>query len=185
VLSINVAWHGYRTWLPLYLLEQRGYTEAAMSRLTTLYYLMADIGAWTIGGLTLLLCRRGWHVAPARMLTMTIATSAALTTVTLPWLSAGWPLAIGLLLVAWGLMGTFPLYFAFSQDLSAQHQGKVSGLLGASAHLALAAIYPLEGGVIAWSGSYEPVLAVIGLTPGVACLILWLYWPRTPVSTPS
>ncbi|MDW8243346.1 MAG: MFS transporter, partial [Thermogemmata sp.] len=52
VVSINVTWHGYRAWLPLYLQEQRGYSEAAMSRVTTLYYLAADIGAWTIGGLT-------------------------------------------------------------------------------------------------------------------------------------
>lgn len=57
VVGINVAWHGYRAWLPLYLQEQRGYSEAAMGRLTTLYYLTADIGAWTMGGLTLLLCR--------------------------------------------------------------------------------------------------------------------------------
>jgi ACS family hexuronate transporter-like MFS transporter len=76
-------------------------------------------------------------------------------------------------------MGAFPTYFALSQDLSLQHQGKVSGFLGASAHVSLALIYPLEGWIITWTDSYESVLAVIGLAPALAWLTVWWYWPRT------
>lgn len=110
---------------------------------------------------------------------LTLSSLAALATLALPLLPDGWPLHLGLLTVAFGAMGSFPTYFAFSQDLSLQHQGKVSGFLGASAHVALAMVYPLEGWAIAWSGSYEPVLMLIGLAPAMACLLVWLYWPAT------
>ena len=36
VLGINVAWHSYRVWLPLYLQEKRGFSEAEMNRFTAL-----------------------------------------------------------------------------------------------------------------------------------------------------
>ena len=35
VVAINLTWHGFRTWLPLYLQKQRGFSEAEMSRFTT------------------------------------------------------------------------------------------------------------------------------------------------------
>jgi ACS family hexuronate transporter-like MFS transporter len=178
VIGINVAWHGYRAWLPLYLQEQRGYSEVGMSQLTTAYYLVADIGAWTMGGLTLWLCRRRWKVSQARITALGLASAATLATLLIPWLPEGIPLLLGLLLVAFGAMGAFPTYFALTQDLSLQHQGKVSGFLGASAHIALALIYPVEGWIIAGSGSYETVLAAIGLSPALAWLMVWWYWPR-------
>ncbi|MBA2224657.1 MAG: MFS transporter [Thermogemmata sp.] len=178
VVAINVAWHGYRAWLPLYLQEQRNYSEVGMSQLTTAYYLVADIGAWTLGGLTLVLCRWGMPVSQARIVALGLASIATLATLLIPWLPEGTPLLVGLLLVAFGAMGAFPTYFALSQDLSLQHQGKVSGFLGASAHVSLALIYPLEGWIIAWTDSYESVLAVIGLAPALAWLIVWWYWPR-------
>jgi ACS family hexuronate transporter-like MFS transporter len=150
-----------------------------MSQLTTAYYLVADIGAWTLGGLTLLLCRWGMPVSQARIVALGLASIATLATLLIPWLPEGTPLLVGLLLVAFGAMGAFPTYFALSQDLSLQHQGKVSGFLGASAHVSLALIYPLEGWIITWTDSYESVLAVIGLAPALAWLTVWWYWPRT------
>jgi ACS family hexuronate transporter-like MFS transporter len=79
VVAINVTWHGYRTWLPLYLVEKRGYSEAAMSRFTTLYYLVADIGSWTVGFFTLwLVRRRGMGVHASRVLAYTAHISLAL-----------------------------------------------------------------------------------------------------------
>ena len=56
-ITVNLTWHGYRAWLPLYLRDQRGYSLVAMSEFTTVYYLVADIGTWTAGLVTLLLCK--------------------------------------------------------------------------------------------------------------------------------
>ncbi len=178
-VSINITWHGYRTWLPLYLQEQRGFNEAEMSRFTTVYYLVADVGSWTVGGVTLILCRRGMGVHRSRVLAYGVCASLALTALAVPFLPDGWPLYTALLMIAFGAMGLFPTYFALSQELSAVHQGKVSGTLGMCAHGSLALIYPLEGLLNDVTKSYEIVLGAIGVAPMLAFLLLVGKW-RTP-----
>lgn len=188
VVAINVTWHGYRTWLPLYLQKQRGFTEAEMARFTTAYYLIADVGSWTVGLLTLWMCSRGRGVHSARILAFCGCAGLTLCSVAVPFLPNGtlasvslfgWkfsitPLEIGLLAVAFGALGLFPTYFAFSQELSSKHQGKVTGTLGASAHIALALIYPIEGFINKRTGTYEYVLGGIGVFPLLAlALMLW------------
>ncbi|MFO0825530.1 MAG: MFS transporter [Gemmataceae bacterium] len=181
-VSINITWHGYRTWLPLYLQEQRGFSEAEMSRFTTAYYLIADIGSWTVGGVTLILCRRGMMVHRSRLLAYGVCASLCVTTVAVPFLPNGLALQAALLAVAFGAMGLFPTYFALSQDLSSAHQGKVSGTLGMCAHGTLALAYPLEGWINDLAKSYEFVLGGIGLAPMVAFLLVAWKWPA-PAAT--
>jgi ACS family hexuronate transporter-like MFS transporter len=95
------------------------------------------------------------------------------------------PLTLGLLAVAFGALGLFPTYFALSQELSGRHQGKVSGLLGASAHFSLALIYPIEGRLIDATGSYELILGWIGVAPALALgLMLWLWRPGRGTDAP-
>ncbi|MBY0514831.1 MAG: MFS transporter [Gemmataceae bacterium] len=181
VVTINVTWHGYRTWLPLYLQKQRGFTEAEMSGFTTAYYLVADVGSWTVGLGTLLLCRRGLGVHAARTLAFAGCTGLTLAAVAVPFLPSGWQLEAGLLAVAFGALGMFPTYFALTQELSAKHQGKVTGTLGAGAHGSLFLIYPIEGWVIDRTGeNYELILAAVGAAPLVGlALMLWLWPPRS------
>ena len=177
VIAINITWHGYRAWLPLYLQEQRGFNEAEMSRFTTLYYLAADIGVWTAGGCTLLLCRGGIGVHRSRIISYGCCAMLTMTTVAVPFLPQGAPLAIALLVIAFGALGLFPTYFALSQELAIRHQGKVSGTLGAAAHFSLTLIYPLEGLINDATRSYELVLGGIGLMPMIAFLFLLWKWP--------
>jgi ACS family hexuronate transporter-like MFS transporter len=177
VIAINITWHGYRTWLPLYLQRQRGYTLAEMSWFTTVYYLVADVGSWTVGFFTLWLSRsRGLGVHASR--TIAFAGCAGLTLVSLavPFLPSGWPLQAGLLAVAFGALGLFPTYFALSQEVSSEHQGKVTGTLGFAAHGALALVYPIEGRIVKLSGTYEWVLGGIGVAPLVGLLLLLWFW---------
>jgi ACS family hexuronate transporter-like MFS transporter len=192
VVAINVTWHGYRTWLPLYLQEQRGFTEAGMSRFTTLYYLTADVGSWTVGLGTLLLCRLGMTIHGGRLLAFAGCAALALLTIAVPSLPdtiwVDWtvdgapmpvtPLRLGLLAVAFAGLGLFPTYFALSQEVSARHQGKVTGFLGAGAHLSLALVYKIEGWICVQTNSYEPVLAVIGVAPILALGLMLRIWPR-------
>lgn len=187
VIAINVTWHGYRTWLPLYLRSQRGYTFEQMSDFTTFYYVVADVGSWTVGLATLALCRLGAGLHSTRLLMFAGCALLTLCTAGVPFLPDGWKLQAGLLAVAFGALGLFPTYFALTQELSAKHQGKVTGTLGACAHLSLSATYPVEGWVCRETRSYEWVLGAVGVFPLLALvLIVWL-WPKNaqPPASPE
>ncbi|MCS6864951.1 MAG: MFS transporter [Gemmataceae bacterium] len=185
VIAINITWHGYRTWLPLFLRQQRGYSLEAMSAFTTFYYLLADIGSWTIGLLTLGMCRRGVELHTSRLIAFFTCAVLTLGTVSVPFLPNNWILQAGLLAVAFGALGLFPTYFALSQELSGKHQGKVTGTLGACAHISLAIIYPLEGWVCQATQSYAGVLGGVGVFPLLALgVLLWL-WPRSHTASPQ
>jgi ACS family hexuronate transporter-like MFS transporter len=189
-ITVNITWHGYRAWLALYLQNERGYTRESMSNFMTVYYLVADIGTWTAGLATLILSRLGMRLHLTRVLMFTGCAALASCTVAVPFLSDGWPLYAGILVVAFGSLGLFPTYFALSQDLSSKHQGKVTGTLGASAHLSLAAMYRIEGWISDVTGTYEWVLGSVGLFPLLALgMIFWLWPPwgesQPPAPTPE
>jgi ACS family hexuronate transporter-like MFS transporter len=185
VISVNIIWHGYRTWLPLYLRDQRGFTEREMNNFSTIYYLVADVGAWTIGLTTLLLCRLGWRVHQARLWMFGGCAVVGLTTLAIPFLPNGLMLEAGLLVVGFAALGLFPTYFAFSQEITSKHQGKLTGTLGICAHFSLSAIYPVEGWICDATHSKEWVLGGIGLAPIAAFLVLLVLWPTDRVEQPQ
>lgn len=184
VIALNLTWHGYRTWLPLYLQKQRGYSREEMSVFTTVYYLIADVGSWTVGLLTLLFCKRGMGVHAARLLLYGVCAALTMATLAVPFLPDGVALQAALLVVAFAALGLFPTYFALSQEVSSKHQGKVTGILGASAHLSLALIYPLEGYICDRTGGYEWVLGGIGVFPLLAFAVMVAVWPPHPEPRP-
>jgi ACS family hexuronate transporter-like MFS transporter len=186
-VGVNIPWHGYRAWLPLYLQKERGFSFAEMSNFMTAYYLIADIGTWTVGLVTLLLFKRGMRLHHCRVLMLAVCALLTISTVAVPFLPGGWALQAGLLVVAFGALGLFPTYFALSQELSSKHQGKVTGTLGCCAHLSLAAIYPIEGVICDATGTYEWVLGGVGVFPLIALgIVLWLWPPNyQPPAPPS
>jgi ACS family hexuronate transporter-like MFS transporter len=176
-ITVNITWHAYRAWLPLYLQNQRGYTREEMRDFMTVYYLAADIGTWTAGLLTLVLCKYGMRLHRTRVLMFAVCALLALGTLAVPFLSDGRPVQAGILLVGFASLGLFPTYFALSQELSSKHQGKVTGTLGASAHLSLAAMYQLEGWICDLTRSYEWVLGGVGIFPLFALGAILVLWP--------
>lgn len=186
-VGVNIAWHTYRVWLPLYLQEVREYDEAAMSRLTTWFYLTADVGSWTVGILTLLLVRRGgWGAHGARLLMFGACAALVMIAVLIPFVPTGWGLTTVILLFAFASLGVFPTYYAFSQELSGKHQGKVSGTLGLCAHMTLSlVVYPIQGVVVKQTGSYDLILGAAGVFPVLALILMLVVWPpsRDPAAT--
>lgn len=179
VIAVNITWHTYRTWLPKYLQEARGYTEADMTGLTTVYYLLADVGSWTVGLLTLVLMRR-YAIAGhnARLIAYLGCGGLVLVSLAVPFAPPGFALTGLVLVYAFAALGLFPTYFAMSQDLSVAHQGKVTGTLGAGAHLTLSlVVYPIQGAVIQATGSYDWVLALAGLFPLLGFWLMVALWP--------
>src|SRR5213076_248253 len=89
------------------------------------------------------------------------------------------PLLLGVLLVVGlGALGLFPNYYSFSQELSARHQGKVTGALGCSSWLALAPIHEAVGDLVRQTGSYSAGMAAAGFAPLLAVGALALFWGR-------
>jgi ACS family hexuronate transporter-like MFS transporter len=179
VVAVNITWHTYRTWLPKYLQDVRHFTEVDMTGLTTAYYLLADVGSWTVGLLTLVLMRRyGLTGHNARLLVYLGCGGLVLVSVVVPFAPAGFALTGLVLIYAFAALGLFPTYFAMSQDLSVAHQGKVTGTLGAGAHLTLSlVVYPIQGWVIQETKSYDWVLGVAGIFPLLGFALMVFLWP--------
>src|SRR5205085_9633014 len=70
IALINTGWQTMRAWLPKYLLEGWGYTEAVTLNFTSAFYIATDLGVIAAGALTL------WLVSK-RKLTVTRSRIAA------------------------------------------------------------------------------------------------------------
>lgn len=185
VFSINVCWHFVRVWLQPFLMEGRGYTETEANWIIMLYYIATDVGSIAAGFATLALCRRGQSVFQSRKLVYLMC--AILTSFTLVAASTpqGWPLVAMLMVVGVGALGIFPCYYSFSQELSVEHQGKVSGLLGTFAWLTTSPLHSLFGYLLDQKIiTFNFGIAMVGCIPLVAYFVLILLW-NTPRSNPA
>jgi ACS family hexuronate transporter-like MFS transporter len=174
-VSVNLCWHMLRVWQPLFLQEGRGYGESTMLGFNAAFYVAADIGCLATGAIALALERRGHSLPRARLIVYLgccVLTACATLAAFLP---AGFGLMAVLLLVGCGSLGLFPLFYALSQELSLRHQGKVIGVLGTSAWLALSVLHPLFGRYIDATGSFDVGLALIGWVPLVSWVVLWRF----------
>jgi hypothetical protein len=64
-----------------------------------------------------------------------------------------------------------------SQELSVRHQGKVIGVLGTLAWVALSVLHPLFGRYIDATGSFDIGLAFVGWLPLASWFVLLRFWP--------
>jgi ACS family hexuronate transporter-like MFS transporter len=178
VVSINLTWHFFRVWLPLFLREARGYSESDVNYFTSAYYAAADAGCILSGLATLFLARRGFAVHTCRQLVFLAGSLLTMLSVAVAFLPAG-PLLLGLLLlVAFGALGIFPPYYSFSQELTVRHQGKLTGTLGCTTWVVTALMHPLVGRWLDQTKNYSAVVALAGLCPLASFAVLVLLWRR-------
>jgi ACS family hexuronate transporter-like MFS transporter len=180
VVAINLTWHFFRAWLPLFLQEQHGYSLKEFSYFSLAYYLCTDVGSLAAGFGTLLLVRAGLAVHASRVAVFTLCavlTTASMAAAVQP---AG-PLLLGLLLlIGFAALGLFPAYYSFSQELTVRHQGKLTGSLGCICWMSMALLHEVVGDAAARTGSYADGVAVAGLIPLIGVAALLLLWGRTP-----
>ncbi len=179
VIMINMTWQFFRVWLPKLLREFHGYDRTTVNYFTSAYYIATDVGCISVGVLVRWLTARGWDVHRARMTTFFgCALLTALSMVAA--YSPRGPLLMSLLLIiGFGALGLFPNYYAFTQELSFRHQGKVTGVLGATTWIVTSMMQRVVGQVVDRTNSYELGIFFVGLAPLIGFFALWLLWDRS------
>lgn len=208
VVAVNSTWHFFRAWTPLFLQDARGYHENTVFWFSMFYYGAADIGAISCGFLTLALINRGMSVHRGRMTVFFVFACIALLSVPVALMDRGPLLLIMLVVLGFASLGVFPNYYSFTQEMTTEHQGKVSGTLG---FVNWVAMFFLQSGVGDFVKStkaqqismaleagmsqadavlhasrltYEIPLAVAGAGPLIGFVVMLLVY-RPPTSLPA
>ena len=176
IACINTTWQILRAWMPKFLQEGRGYSESQALSFNSVWFVATDVGCLAAGALAVWLARRHLSVHAARVLVFAACALLCAACVLVPWLGKGWMLLAVLSLAGAGALGVFPLYHAFTQDISASHQGKITGVAGVAAWLVPAQIQKLFGVLADRTGSFDLGLALAGFLPLLAVIPLWLFW---------
>ncbi len=176
VISINICWHLFRVWLPLFLQQGRGYSEQFALGFSSVFYVATDVGCIAAGAASIALQRWGATAGWARWLVFAWCSLLTSLSIFVSWTPQG-NLLLGLLMLfGAGALGLFPCYYALSQELSVRHQGKVTGVLGAIAWTATAPVHKYFGRLVDQTGSYDLGIALVGCLPLVALCAWWLLW---------
>ena len=179
IACINTTWQILRAWMPKFLQEGRGYSEAQALSFNSVWFIATDIGCLAAGALAVWFARKQLSVHGARVLVFAGCALLCAACILVPWLQKGPLLLLVLSLAGAGALGVFPLYHAFTQDISAEHQGKVTGVASVFGWLAPAQIQWVFGKLADKTGSFDLGLALAGLLPLIAVVPLWLFWqPR-------
>jgi ACS family hexuronate transporter-like MFS transporter len=177
-ITLNCTWHFFRVWNPLFLQElpDGGYDESEIAWISSAFYLVADVGTLTAGAAVLLLTRAGLTPHAGRVTVYLFCAGLCAMSLMLGSLGRGPALVTLLLMVAFGSLGLFPIYYSFTQELSAVHQGKVTGSLSFLIWMSMAAFQSGAGRLIEWNG-YVHMLMVVGVLPLVGLAVLLALWP--------
>ena len=98
------------------------------------------------------------------------------------------PIFVGLMLVVgFGSLGVFPIYYSLNQELSAKNQGKIGGSLGFITWFILFLVHPVIGRLMDADPDTRPfIFATVGVLPVLGWTMIALFWGRRGYSlTPS
>jgi ACS family hexuronate transporter-like MFS transporter len=185
IFCINTTWQILRAWMPKILQEGRGYSEGAALAFNSVWFIATDLGCLAAGALAVCVARRHLLVHTARVVVFAGCAVLCAGCVVVPWLGQGWPLLAVLALAGAGALGVFPIYHAFTQDISAEHQGKITGLAGVAGWLLPAQIQKLFGRLADQTGSFDLGLVLACLLPLLATVALWLFWEKPARPSPA
>lgn len=176
VISINATWQLIRAWLPKFLQQGRGYSEAASLYFNSAYYLATDVGCILAGAAALWLARRGLSAHRSRLLVYGVCACLTCLTAVAASLPQGWLLLAVLLVVGAGALGLFPCFYSMAQEIDSRHIGKATGLLGFIAWVASSPLHREFGKWIDQTGSFDRGLAIIGCVPLAGLFAVLLLW---------
>ncbi len=180
VASINTMWQILRAWLPKFLQEGRGWTESAALYFNSAWFLATDVGCLGAGALAVWLAHRRFTVTEARLLVFGACGLLCALCAAIPVIGRSWVLGLLLLVIGAGALGLFPIYHAFTQDISGDHQGRITGIASVAAWILPAMAQPIFGWLVDRTGSFNTGLVVAGFLPLAAWVVLHLAWGREP-----
>jgi ACS family hexuronate transporter-like MFS transporter len=176
VIVINWFWQYLRAWMPGMLREQYGYGREEVQYFSIAYYVAADIGCLSAGFVTPWLVGRGLTLHGARMSVFAFCTLLTAMSTLVAVLPASWMLLAMLLVLGFGSLGQFPMYYALTQEISTRRLGRVTGILSFLTWTATGLINELIGRWVDYAHSYSAVTFVAGLMPLVGLMALLLLW---------
>src|SRR5262249_19227074 len=142
------------------------YDSKTVNNFLSAYYIATDIGALTAGFLTLYFVRRGTSVHGSRVLVYLAGSVLTALTVLVPVLGSrvqqqavvvagdsifrpvegpGWILLGLFLVIGFGSLAQFPIYYSLSQEISVRKQGMVTGSLSFCTWMATGFMHMLVG----------------------------------------
>jgi ACS family hexuronate transporter-like MFS transporter len=179
ITGTQSVWHIYRVWLMKFLQTGRGYSEEAALNFQSAYYVSTDVGCFLAGALSLWLVRnKGLNAHEARRSIYFGACLLTSMSLSLPWLSRGPILLAALLLIGAGALALFPCYYGFVQELSAEHVGRLTGLLSMWVWAVTSPLHKLFGWIADSTKSYDAGLVVAGLAPWLGVWAMKTLWVR-------
>ena len=179
VIMINLTWQFYRAWLPSFLEKYHGYSFETAALYMSAFYIASDVGCIAVGAAVRWLTAKRWDVHYARLLTFAICAAMTALGFVIAVLPKGPWLLILLLFVAAGSLGFFPNYYAFSQDLTRRHQGKIIGVLSCITWVASAFMQMSVGAYLEENQSYQLAITLAAAAPLIALAALLLFWRPT------
>jgi ACS family hexuronate transporter-like MFS transporter len=178
IVGVNTPWRTVAELGPLFLQEEKHYSFEEAQLCTSAYYFAADAGSIASGLLALWLARRGRSLFTSKMVSFFFCATLTLLLLAVVYLDKGWLLFAMYMLVGFGTLGSFSTYYAFSQEVSAKHQGKVTGTLGLINAVCMGSLVLLQGNLIKITGSYATAVAATAAAPFLAMIVVWLFWKR-------
>ena len=175
VTCLTISWQFLRAWLPL-LLDFHGYDRPDRNRVTSGYFIAAEVGCLLAGAAVMFVARRGWAVHSARVATFGAFTALTAVAAVVPLLGSGPLMIAGLMIAGAGILGLHPLYYALSQELPRRRMGVYSGGLAAGGWVVSSVFQILIGARIQETKSYDVGLAIAGLVPLLGLVALVLLW---------
>jgi len=182
VISINTSWQLIRAWLPMFLQEGRGYSEASALLFNSAYYLATDVGCIGAGFVAMWLSRRGMSVHRSRLVTYAGCSLLACCTCLAAILPQGWALLAVLLIVGAGTLGLFPCYYSFTQELSAANLGTATGILSFLGWIVASPLHRVLGGYVDATRSFDLGVALVGLAPLLGLAAMLILWPKDEIT---
>lgn len=178
IACINTTWQILRAWLPKFLQEGRGWSESHALYFNSAWFVATDIGCLGAGALAVWLARRGLPVTRARIAVFAGCGLLVTASAFAPVIQSAPALMAVLMIAGAGALGVFPIYHAFTQDISGRRQGRITGIASVAAWILPAWAQRGFGWLADATGSFNAGFVAAAFLPLLAAVILAVGWGK-------